>query len=455
MSPRRASSTLASLLLVTVSGTIGQLALLSAGLIRLLMPGGRLGPLTVHKVLLFVLVLGLGISKRSFSYSFDWNLHIGPVPVFLPELLMVMMLCVCLGRGLVSGRLGLRTTPLNLLIAAYLGYGAIHCLTGFPQYGIWAVRDFAVVYYALFYFLLVNAIQTREDLRQLAIVLFVAFAVGFSLESIMYPLLGIICALVVVYWPDLRSRWVWAGVIVAILISWFVDYIPRSPLMGVLAVVAAARWWGRGFPDTRHVRVFVRFSVCAGCVAVLYLVSNSQDELVANITRNAGREFGRYEIGDQVVFGGWRQIVWQRYAELAMQKPLFGWGLGYYPPVEQVNPNVFQTKILIHPHNSFVTVLFKMGLLGFLLMVAIQVAFYRQSLAFLREDAATDIRRPMIVVLSAHAFMFIFASFNVVLENSYYGIWFWLILGCSSVLLEISNKQESSVTAPVATQDSL
>jgi hypothetical protein len=81
----------------------------------------------------------------------------------------------------------------------------------------------------------------------------------------------------------------------------------------------------------------------------------------------------------------------------------------------------------IEAHNSFATIYQRAGVIGLLLILAPITMLVRRMIRRHRDGVVA-------VCLSVFAFMTVMALFNVVLENLYFGIWFWFPLLIGGVL---------------------
>jgi O-antigen ligase len=104
----------------------------------------------------------------------------------------------------------------------------------------------------------------------------------------------------------------------------------------------------------------------------------------------------------------------------------FGSGVGLQP-TELGGAFEPLTVTRIEPHNSYVSMFQRGGVVGVLLMLAPMVYCLREML---RQRADPQIR----ILLSIAVFTLVMAGFNVVLENFYFGIWAWLPLLAGTML---------------------
>ena len=378
-------------------------------------------------VLLF-LIVGLGFGGRAFAY-----IHIeAGVPLYVTEVALGAVLAAGVTRCLLRDRVMLARSSVSAWVSGYLMLGVLHALAGWSVYGQWALRDSAITYYALFYFIFLYATRGETELRRFltaaALALFLPVLATLRQFSFADPLgvfgtanellLGLLTSAMLALWPIMRWRGLVGGLLVGALAHNLFLYIRR------------AFWFGLGVPllflklqkwhvSRRSGRLILLSIPIVAAASLLWLEGG-------DVTARVSGEFARGRL-DQG--GYWRFIVWERYLDLAMEHWLFGWGFGFQPAATLVNPNPDHSELLTQPHNAFIHVFFRMGIVGLTLLVGILVAFYRSAARHLRSESDDRSRACVLALLAAHLFVTVFASFHVVLENAYNGIWFWSLMG--------------------------
>jgi O-antigen ligase len=132
----------------------------------------------------------------------------------------------------------------------------------------------------------------------------------------------------------------------------------------------------------------------------------------------------------------WRMHMWNQAWTLAKKFHFLGSGYGPKPVFTDVwgYPSIAYSKWISGPHNSFLTVLFRTGLLG---LLSVFFVFF-SALLICAKNLKNNERAP-ILFLAIIGIGF-FASFNVCLENPQAGIWFWFFLG--SIIPNLVNTPE-------------
>lgn len=137
-------------------------------------------------------------------------------------------------------------------------------------------------------------------------------------------------------------------------------------------------------------------------------------------------ELVRDDTGKVVSYMAWRSHLWQQAYEGFRAAPWIGQGFGPHTVQTQVTgePAIVEGRWISGPHNSFLTVAFRSGILGIApLASALLLALYVWARGRKRVPGLD-------VSFAAFLTAAEYALFNVCLENPQAGTWFWLFLGC-------------------------
>jgi hypothetical protein len=140
----------------------------SATAVILDLPGhtqGRSGRLLVlYGWLVGPLLAGYMLFDKAFAY-----IHIPGTPLYVGEMVLFVGI---LGSLAATGylRVVVRDDPVLAMLAAFFLWGFLRFLPGLRIYGIYAVRDFALVYYCLFAFFIAAALARSPDILERLIV---------------------------------------------------------------------------------------------------------------------------------------------------------------------------------------------------------------------------------------------------------------------------------------------
>lgn len=128
---------------------------------------------------------------------------------------------------------------------------------------------------------------------------------------------------------------------------------------------------------------------------------------------------------------GWRMHLWKQTMKGIQKAPYAGNGFGprMFETVLNNAPAMHEGKWISGPHNSFLSVWFRTGLIGLALLIsAIASAAYCWFRTFEIQDSLS------LVTAASFLSVCFYAFFNVCLENPQAGTWFWLFLGAAGGL---------------------
>ena len=119
---------------------------------------GRL--LVLYGWLVGPLLAGYMLFDKAFAY-----VHLPGTPLYVGEMVLLVGALGCLtATGYL--RIVVRDDPMLALLAAFFLWGFIRFLPGLRVYGIYAVRDFALVYYCLFAFFIAAALERSPEILE-------------------------------------------------------------------------------------------------------------------------------------------------------------------------------------------------------------------------------------------------------------------------------------------------
>jgi hypothetical protein len=132
----------------------------------------------------------------------------------------------------------------------------------------------------------------------------------------------------------------------------------------------------------------------------------------------------------------WRLAFWSYMLRAAAHQPIFGVGFGR-PANFHWHGVVYDARIgdvhndqdVTGPHNSFVNIVYRTGLLGFIPLLFLVAAAVVAALSWLRRPHESEIRAAYVGLVAIFVFVFVIANLNVALEGPYMAIFFWSLLG--------------------------
>lgn len=350
---------------------------------------------------------------------------------------------------------------LGRLVLAWLVVGGARFALDLPRHGIMAARDFATVYYALFYLLTVHMAADPRARRFLLgslvaglLVLPFSFALWLGFPDFFNTTLTVrgvpliffkgdlaltflAVGALVLYFADAGRLRPWARLLSVGLVLVLAANDNRASLLGFVVacglLVAARRW---SFPATQALALAAALAAAAG---LAFLGNNewAQRKLhgVADRVRSVVDLTGQGTYAsEESSFKGdnnrFRAVWWRNVIlETWHGNPVLGLGFGhdlasgflqeYYPDAGLED---FSAR---SPHNIFVTVWGRMGALGLAVWGALCLALLRRTWQSLRRGAdpgAWALWCGVWVILVS-------ASFGVVLEGPMGALPFWIMLG--------------------------
>lgn len=360
-------------------------------------------------------------------------------------------------------RLPWRSDALHWCVLAWLAIGLARFPFDVREHGFLAIRDFATIYYTLFFFIARRLAERPEGRRYLAgcvlagvVLLPPLYALFELIPEFFYQHLRVRGVPLLLYKSDLvftftagglvllfhwargRARyWVWLYCTVLFLAV--MSSNSRASIVGLLLVVAlhalARRW---AFP------VLQGASGALAAVALLALATFTgnrwAEERISAVSAHLGSIVNPVRAVSNLPDAGaykwdnnrFRLVWWKNVALETWEKsPVVGLGFGadlaagflqaYYP----AESDEFNTR---SPHNIALTAFGRMGLLGLAAWVALTLAIGRAAWHAFRHDpnpATWGLWSLVLVVLvSAH--------FGVVLEGPMGAVPFWVLLGLAS-----------------------
>jgi hypothetical protein len=413
-------------------------------------------PLSIGDLLLGTVVVGYVIGNRGFA-----QLSITPNLPFLPaEIVLVVAGGAMLVRAALEHQLPLRRDMLNIAVLLWMTVSSARLYFDVRLHGVVAVRDYAMVYYAAFFFLAQDAtrsVATQNFLRHCLVWSCASLLVIYPL-FLRYPdlflftlsirgtpviffkgdLAGIFMAVGAVLFYSIweRRRTWWALALCLLLTGSTLATNNRASMVGLCVatiLLGLAGHW--------------RFGALQGITGlfaalVILLVAHLQNQswhrtplygiaervmsLVDPLGQRSYSAADAFNKGDNNRF----RAVWWRivYEDTMAAHPIIGLGYGYdladrfvreyYPDGDE-----FTTR---SPHNFLLTVFARTGLVGLAPFLVIVALIIRRSVRPARRDLSSG------VLWSATAAILVSACFGVVLEGPMGAVVFWITLGMAA-----------------------
>ena len=371
---------------------------------------------------------------RDFSY-----VRLPGAPLFITDVvLLVLILSIFLLR---RPRYANFPLPVSVLLLLLLGAGAIATARGFFGHReiTMVLRDSALVGYALFLLVAYHLFRTWLSIKRVAVWFLLGAAMGvlnglawfivvpeerrFIYYGI-YILISLAGTVVAMATQLLRPRvgWIFVGVLcLGLMLA-----NTRSLFVSLAILLLVGLWRGAGvykkFRLAHLVSTLVASTVLVTLAAFLFLhtktghefVERSTDELASGVL-NPGEDANW-----QFRLSAWKE-AWRRFEEY----PLAGEGFGV--------PFVFDLEHYDHfdprAHNTFLTVLYKMGLIGLLPVLALLSFFFWVTLRAVHGNLRNRLVAFLQIVILGQLAFCVYGTANLVLESPFLASLFWTAMG--------------------------
>ena len=389
------------------------------------------------------LCFGMVVGTKDFAYL---HLRIGSMPVYISELSLGLIIFTLFMRSFAGGGFPLRFRWIDFALLLFWVAGIYASLRG-RESPLLALRDFAIVYYSVFFWLARAIFHYLPQIYRLLRVLLVGSMVTAGQAFLNYALqreieptaplsnvavgrfmpgfMGtfIVLALVVLFacWRTLPDKVPWFGVFCFLGASLALTQ-QRSIFLSVVVGFVFMAFLGR--KDRLVVWTPILATLSVGLFAAsLYAFADVSSDFLAKTLERLYSGFFKFGSDPTVNF---RFDTWNEAWSRIVQDPVRGEGFGI--------PFVFFYGIGggyvledVRPHNTFLTVLYKMGLVGFLPFVATMGAFYLFLFHAFRR--AKEEKVPLLSLGAAHVALLVLGSFNLLLESPYQSFLFWTLMG--------------------------
>jgi O-antigen ligase len=428
-------------------------------------------------ILLGLVTIGYIVGNRGFAQLTPLPM----LPLFPAELALGAGLSWMLVDAAHARRLPLRRDALNWAVVAWLVAGTARVVFDLPRYGFLAVRDFAMIYYALFFFVAQYAARRESAARFLAGCLicglavlppvfaaYQAFPTFFLTEvtirnvpliyfkgDLVNTFLGIGSLLIFFAAPERQRVWIWpltSGMFVYVLAGG-----NRASMVGLvvatLLLLAARRWkfpaWQLGATAFAALLVFG--------LAVVFNNSWAERKIdgvadrVRSLTDVRGlRTYLSEESFDKGDNNRFRLVWWKNVLlETLQEDPVFGRGFGSdlaHGFLQEYYPDATEEFTARSPHNVVLTIFGRMGCVGIVVWLALCAALLRRTWSELRHGSD-----PQAWGLWCSAWAILCsACFGVVLEGPMGAVPFWLALGLANARLSPNEAPRPAPVPPAA-----
>ena len=398
-------------------------------------------------------VLCTGAYTKDFAY-----MGVPGAPIFVTDVVLGGIGLALLG-SLRSGLRALGRMPRLALTWLFVS-GTLCAGRGFlsGQDKILVLRDSAIVVYSMFLVVSFLVVSSWQAVKRICV--FFALGAAFSCINALAWLTA---------QPGQRRYLPYGVYVLAVLVGAFVLTANRlirpalgwslSGLLAVGVLLANARTIYVALALILPIMVFVgptaklqiskrtlRLSIGMTVACILLVAAVMQTKAGADLLNTAATQLvsGTVNYADDPN-AGFRFLAWLEAGQRFAQNPALGEGFGV--------PFSFNlTSYDVRPHNTFLTILYKMGLLGFLPTMVLLVWFQWKGWNILRSLHQRQGAVFLYVLLLAQLAMSVFGSLNLLLESPFLASIFWVILGMGMRVMSLLRSSPQTVVRPAHVQ---
>lgn len=437
----------------------------------------------VEALFLSFLVFGYIVGNRGFAQITPF----GNLPLFLGEIGLFTGLILILSEIPLKKETPFRLDSLSISILVWVSAGILWIFRDIKEYGLLALRDFALVYYALFFIVAQPMSRNQRSLKLFEITL----AVALILLLILYPVynkyrdlfftyLYFDNAPLIAYKGDLAGTFLGVG-----FFYFYFIYAKRKNILLFLLVAGffimtfmattRAAMVGLGAASififlTQHYKPYLRMLAILFLIAIpvipIYFHYNddyTQTKIYA-IYEHAKSIFdisgtGEYHNQGTLETGSnnrYRLVWWKTlFKQTVNEAPILGFGFGYDLSDKFVLTyyNAFLDNWTVRsPHSVILTVFARMGLVGFTMFMLIVALALRNTYRSVQLSRIREEMMPSLAYWCMAWTVFVSACFGVVLEGPMGAVLFWSFLGIANVLVQ-QEMQEASVSKMALSQE--
>ncbi len=428
--------------------------------------------------------MGYALFNKGFAYL---NIYIG-TPIFIGE--------ICLITGIIllfrSYLIPLKKFTLFILVLIFFIIGTINFIANFPQFGVEALRDYAMIYYSLFFFLcfhLNNVCESNELkklLKRLSLVVPIYFVFTFLLDKLLPNWQGVIIVPgtnTPFFFNKMGDSGVWLSAIISFVFIFSDEYnIYEKIFISIVSLIIFSQIFAinRGgaisliFSTTlilvRYINLkffmyfFFFFTLLLG---VIFFVDIKLGQ-GSSLEDYEHREFSTMQIRNNIKsffvksdqsdgdLGGtkeWRLLMWATIINDVTSEPnLFFKGIGLGPSLLKIYDEfeiaeADESKITKHPHNFIINIFARLGIFGFIsiMLILLYVIYTIYNFYQIPRKLLFNEKFKIYAILLIFVVAALFNSnFDIYLEGPMGAIPFWCMLGFAYAQKNRLNKQIKS-----------
>jgi hypothetical protein len=431
------------------------------------------------------------------TFSIIQVMQIGNVPVFVTELFLFLMLPV-----LWLNRKRVLELPKVYFITSLIFFilGWIYLLVGLSFHNLFVLRDIVLFLYMLFCPIAFISINKSNKIALFLLVLVLSNVIGLLMGRFMlwdaYPsspfyvfisatkifnlglYYGIAASILIALSGSIRSPIIKYAVLMIIALNMYMILVfsVRTIWLACIALfVYSILTLKKEFIKfiIRFIPVFIIISTVFGFMDFIVCKSPQLEQVLikgkstylflCGKEESEGQKLGikentkEYNVLSQKEFEKvkrsgqgnikWRLRVWHEFITFGLKSPVLGRGFGNYPCFKlngfTMPKRVGVNSKIVPPHNHFVTIFYKMGLLGLSIFVFISVYTFYYGLRYINKCKTDFRKRVLIGALGALLFWHVSALFFDVIDSPPTSIFLWMLTGLIFSTVDIDKKADS------------
>jgi O-antigen ligase len=415
------------------------------------------GTSSAELLMLFLIAGTIGLG-RQFSYL-GIKIRGMDATLYITEMVLAAACLLVWVRKIITKDRLLTRSPLNFLFLLYYAVGLVCLWRGLPVFGMEAMRHSVVVYYSLFYFLMLELVGDMHHLERflkysllastlaLGVIFYNSiFDIGVMTPQGIKGYGGNIGSLSLTFcfffWLSLNAFGVRckARIFLLILIPFQILAVVLGQHRSLLVAIAGGLVFFLVLIGKTRVLKYTSLALC-GFLLIFSIVYFSGISSNNSLVRDTLSRASTILTPEEDPNSAHRIAMWDKILDRTSKRPFLGEGFG--PPFSVFFGSKFYdySERRLHPHNSFLWILNRMGIIGFGIFAFLMVRFYNSALKAYRRMRPGKSKAYLLALMSCHICISIFAAFNVVLEGPSMGIFFWVIMGLAMALTKISENE--------------
>lgn len=408
-------------------------------------------------------------------------LSVGDIPIPITETVLAVSLFLMLfkWKGVLKHWAGALPMDLKILLPGFLALGSLYLVLGLKNNGAIAFRDIVFCHYMLFLFITLNVLKNSHRIKRTltvfipgaVVLLVIGFIMDFITKSgqisfikflhdsrefnwaLYYGLTAIFALCFFTFHNKKVSRWakgifIYFGLLLMVLTAVRAGWVAIVPTVILLFILLK-----------KEVRIFLIIIplLAVSIFLIDYYIKGNTVEMIKKDME--GMVPGKKDTLPKMNVA-FRLMLWEQTLDKIHEKPVLGWGYGSYPQY------YIYKKPLPHPkgigpgsritpaHNHVLAVTYKMGLLGLILFLFINIRVFFLGALYVRKCQSAFNRRFLTAALGGMMYWHGMALFFDMLESPPTGIFIWILLGAvMAVVYADKNADKKDKNSPQNTRN--